>query len=70
VRLMGRADLKYTDEFGELAISAEAMSKPWTDIVVYSSSIPESAERSREEVLRRLYRAFEFAGWTLIEENA
>jgi hypothetical protein len=48
VRLMGRTNLQYTDEFGELHISAESMSKPWTDIVVYTSTIPDRPERSRE----------------------
>lgn len=68
VRLLGRTNLQYADEFGELHISAETMSKPCTDIVVYTSTIPDRPERSRREVLARLHRAFEYRGWTLIEE--
>ena len=70
VRLLGRTNLQYEDEFGELRISAEAMSKPATDIVVYTASIPDRPERSRDDVVRRLRRAFEYRGWSLIEEAA
>lgn len=70
IRLLGRSKLQYSDEFGELAIAAEAMSDPWSDIVVYTSSIPNRAERSRDDVVRRLHRAFDFVGWTMIEEDA
>jgi hypothetical protein len=69
VRLLGRTDLQYSDEFGDLNISAEAMSKPWTDIVVYTATIPDRPDRPRAEVLSRLRRAFDFRGWNLIEEH-
>lgn len=67
---MGRTKLQYSDEFGELEFFAEPMADPWTDIVVYTSTIPDRPDRSRDEVLQRLHRAFDFKGWTLIEENA
>lgn len=69
VRLMGRTKLQYRDAHGELTIFAEAMSQPWSTIVVDTSSIPNTKERSRNEVVDRLKRAFEFAGWTMIEER-
>ncbi|HEY2880203.1 hypothetical protein [Nocardioides sp.] len=68
-RLMGRTDLQYTDEFGDLHISAEVMSKPSTEIVVYTSTIPDRPERPRNEVLARLRRAFAYKGWALIAED-
>src|SRR5438445_4930322 len=67
VRLMGRADLQYKNEFGVLHISAEPMSKPMTNIVVQTSTIPDGPGRSREDVVSRLRRAFEYRGWSLIE---
>jgi hypothetical protein len=67
VRLMGRTKLQYTDEYGELHLPAEAMSKPWTKIVVSTNTIPDRSERSRDEVLSRLRRAFEYNGWTMVE---
>lgn len=69
VRLLGRTNLQYRDPIGVLTISAEAMSKPWSDVVVYTSSIPSRDDRSRDEVIGRLQRAFTFAGWTMIEER-
>lgn len=68
VRLMGRTDLQYRDELGELHISAEAMSKPWNDIVVYVATIPDRPERSRDEVVSRLERALKHKGWNMIQE--
>jgi hypothetical protein len=67
VRLVGRTDLQYEDAHGELHIHAEAMSKPWSNIVVETKSIPDRPAVTREEVIARLHRAFAFAGWTLIE---
>jgi len=64
---MGRTKLQYRDELGELTIFAEAMSDPWSNVVVDTSSIPNRADVSRDEVVGRLQRAFKFAGWTLIE---
>ncbi|HET7066928.1 MAG TPA: hypothetical protein VFI21_04950 [Nocardioides sp.] len=69
VRLVGRNDLQYTDELGEPSIFAEPMAD-WTDIVVETSAIPDRPERSREEVVLRLRRAFEYRGWTMIESGA
>lgn len=69
VRLMGRTNLQYTDEFGDLHISAEAMSKPSTEVVVHTATIPDQPERPRDEVLSRLRRAFDYRGWTMVEEN-
>lgn len=66
IRLLGRTRLQYRDALGELEIFAEPMSQPWTDIVVDTSSIPDTPGRSRDEVVDRLQRAFSFAGWTLI----
>lgn len=67
IRLMGRTRLQYRDDLGQLDIFAEPMSEPWSDIIVDTSSIPERPDRTREEVVGRLRRAFDFAGWTLIE---
>lgn len=67
MRLIGRNDLHYMDELGDLRIFVEPMSKPWTDIVVSTAAIPDRPERSRNEVVARLRRAFEYRGWTLIE---
>jgi hypothetical protein len=68
VRIIGRNDLQYTDELGDLRIFAEPMYK-WTDIVVSTATIPDRPERSRDEVVARLRRAFEFRGWTMIEAD-
>jgi hypothetical protein len=67
VRLLGRTNLQYVDEYGELRLSADAMSKPWSEIVVSTSSIPDRPERPRAEVLARLHRAFGYRGWSLVE---
>ena len=69
VRLLGRTGLDYKDEAGNLRINAEAMSKPWNEIVVYSGSIPDSPERPRAMVLERLGRAFAWRGWKLTVED-
>lgn len=66
---MGRTDLQYTDEFGDLHISAEVMSKPSTEVVVYTVTIPDRPERPRAEVVSRLRRAFDYKGWSLVEED-
>jgi hypothetical protein len=68
VRLVGRNDLQYTDELGDLSIFAEPMAD-WTDIVVETSTIPDRPERPREQVVSRLRRAFEYRGWTMIEAD-
>jgi hypothetical protein len=69
VRLMGRTRLQYRDALGNLEIYAEPMGKPWSDVVVDSSTIPDLPDRPRTQVLDRLHRAFTFAGWRLIESN-
>jgi hypothetical protein len=66
---MGRTNLQYRDEFGDLHISAEVMSKPSTEVVVYSATIPDRPERPRAEVVSRLRRAFDYRGWSLVDEN-
>lgn len=70
VRLIGRTGLDYRDHVGCMRINAEAMSSPWNEIVVYTGSIPDVAERPKAEVLSRLQRAFDFAGWRLALEDA
>jgi uncharacterized lipoprotein len=67
VRVMGRNDLQYTDELGELSVFVEPLAD-WTDIVVYTAKIPDRPGRSKEQVVDRLRRVFEFRGWTMIEE--
>jgi hypothetical protein len=69
VRLLGRTGLTYRDDLGEIRIDAEAMSKPWNEIVVHARSIPDRPERSKSEVLDRLGRAFAFRGWRLRLED-
>lgn len=66
---MGRNDLQYTDEFGELRVFAEPLSAPWKEIVVSTASIPDRPGRTRDEVVARLRRAFEVRGWTLTEAD-
>ncbi len=70
VRLLGRTKLTYCDHHGEIQNASEAMSSPWNEIVVHVTSIPDTPERPREEVVERLRRAFEFRGWTLTREDA
>jgi pyruvate dehydrogenase complex dehydrogenase (E1) component len=67
VRLLGRTKLEFRDSAGTIRISAEAMSKPWNEIVVYVQSIPDTTIRPRAEVLDRLQRAFRSRGWTMVE---
>jgi hypothetical protein len=69
VRLLGRTNLQYVDEYGELRLSAEAMSRPWSKIVVDTSSIPDRAGRPRAEVVSRLRRVFDHKGWSLVERD-
>lgn len=68
VRIVGRNDLQYTDELGDLSIFAEPTYE-WTDIVVETAAIPDRPGRPREEVVSRLRRAFEFRGWTMIDST-
>lgn len=66
---MGRTDLQYRDELGDLHIFAEVMSKPSTKVVVYSATIPDRPERPRVEVLSRLRRVFDSKGWSMVVED-
>lgn len=68
VRILGRNDLQYTDELGDVRIFVEPMAN-WTDIVVETTQIPDRPERSREEVVGRLRRVFEYRGWTMIDAD-
>jgi hypothetical protein len=65
VRIIGRAGLDYRDEGGAIEIDSEVMASPGWEIVVYVSSIPDTAERPRNEVVDRLRTLFESAGWQL-----
>lgn len=69
VRLMGRNRLQYRDVLGELKVAAEAMSAPWSSIVVDSSSIPDRPGVPGTEVISRHQRAFDYAGWTWIDSD-
>lgn len=68
VRLMGRNDLQYRDQFGELSLFVEPMAD-WKEIVVDVTTLPDGPNRSREVLLARLRRVFQFRGWTLIESD-
>lgn len=68
VRLMGRNDLQYTDELGDLKVFAEPLADG-IGIVVETAAIADHPQRSREEVVSRLHRAFDDRGWTLIEAS-
>jgi hypothetical protein len=70
VRIAGRTGLDYRDSKGKLRIDSEVMAGPEWEVVVYTQSIPDTPERPRSEVLDRLRRAFDFAGWRLILEDA
>jgi hypothetical protein len=70
VRVGSRTGIDYRDEHGQIRIDSERMADPWSEVVVYTGSIPDTADRPRAEVLDRLARVFEFAGWqmTLVED--
>lgn len=70
IRIMGRNDLTYRDAHGDLTIFVEPMSKPRSNIVVQTDKIASTTERSRDEVIDRIRRAFKFAGWNMIEPYA
>jgi hypothetical protein len=53
---------------GELSIFVEPMAD-WKDIAVDMATVPDGPERSREVLLARLRKVFEFRGWTLIESD-
>lgn len=66
VRIVGRYDLQYEDEFGLQHIFVEPMAD-WTDIVVDTSQVVATPERSHAEIVDRLRRAFAYCGWNFIE---
>jgi len=66
---LGRTRIDYRDDHGQICIDSEAMSSPWNEIVVYTGSIPDVPERPKAEVLDRLARVFQFAGWRLTLED-
>lgn len=70
IRVGSRTGIDYRDDRGRIRIDAERMSSPWFEVVVYTGSIPDVAERPKGQVLERLGRAFEFAGWRLTLEDA
>ena len=70
VRIGGRSGVDFRDAIGEIHISAERMSSPANEIVVYTNSIPDTPERPRETVLARLRRAFDSADVVLTLEDA
>jgi hypothetical protein len=70
VRVIGRTGLDYRDDLGSFRIDSESMSGPDMEVVVYPRSIPELPGRSRAEVLDRLRRAFEYAGWKLTVDGS
>lgn len=70
IRVGSRTGISYRDDHGQIHIDSEAMSSPRGEVVVYTGSVPDTAERPKAEVLDRLRRAFEFAGWRLTLEEA
>ncbi|MCB0911079.1 MAG: hypothetical protein KDB60_05605 [Propionibacteriaceae bacterium] len=66
VRVMGRNDLQYTDNLGLIHVFVEPMAD-WRELAVDTSTIPDSLERPREEVLSRIRRVFDFNGWVMIQ---
>jgi hypothetical protein len=69
VRITGRNDLQYEDEFGLQRVFVEPLGKSWNDIVVETQMIVGRPERSRDEVVDRLRRAFGSRGWNLVEAS-
>lgn len=69
VRVRSRTGIDYRDEHGEIRIDSEGMSDPRVEIVVYTGSIPDTPEHPKAEVLDRLRRALEFAGWRMTLEH-
>lgn len=70
IRAIGRSGIDFRDDHGQIHVDSEAMSTPWNEIIVYTRSIPDTVERPRREVLDRMRRAFDFAGWRLTLEDA
>jgi hypothetical protein len=70
IRVLGRTGLEYKDDRVKLRIDSESMPQPWLGVVVYTGSIPDNSELPRAEIIERLQRAFDFAGWRLTLEEA
>jgi hypothetical protein len=60
-----RDRIEYVDEFGDLSIDAEWAPGRGTWVIAFLSSIPDDARRPMQEVVARVGRAFEAAGWHL-----
>ena len=69
VRIGGRSGVDFRDRTGQIHISAERMSSPANEVVVYTKSIPDTPARPRETVLTKLRRAFDSAGVVLTLED-
>lgn len=67
VRIMGRNDLQYEDEFGLQHIFVEPLGRRWNNIDVETTTITEHSDRPREVVVDRLRRVFAHRGWVFIE---
>lgn len=68
VRLLGRTNLQYRDDLGDLHVSAEAMGGKSRDVVVHTATIPDRPDRPRAQVVDRLRRAFAYQGLTFVED--
>lgn len=69
VRVLGRTGLEYSDGRLKMRINSESMPDPWLEVVVYTRSIPDTPELPRADVIDRLRRAFDYAGWRLTLEE-
>lgn len=65
VRIVGRNDLQYEDQVRQLRLFVEPLAN-YSDIVLDPASIPDLPDHTRAELVDRLRRAFQFAGWKLI----
>lgn len=65
VRVVGRLEVRYQDDGGEVRIDAERMPGRKVGVTLFADSIPERPSRTRAEVVADVRRAFDFAGWTL-----
>ncbi len=65
IRVLGRTGLEYADDRVKIRIDSESMPDPWLEVVVYTRSIPDTPELPRTEIVDRIGRAFDYAGWRL-----
>jgi hypothetical protein len=69
VRIGEYAGIEYLDHWGALRFDGGRISPDGSDIVVVSlGSIPDEPRRPRAEVIERLGRVCNWAGWTLSEQ--